>query len=222
MNSASITGWAGRLLLALAVSSLAAACGKYKEAPEGSAGRGDSAQKKNPLHTTPSPWKTPARYEAEFREYRKSWSPLTGYQFSGLHWNQYIALYVNKDADRYVRNYLEYVRLYVNEDGDAEETSVSKFEPYAEGTIFLKENFLEQDAKPGPPASITAMIKMGKGFDPGANDWQFLQWDTEGRILIGGSSRDAPTRELCIKCHASMAERDFVFSTFCNIAGPAD
>lgn len=50
---------------------------------------------------------------------------------------------------------------------------------------------------------------------------QFIQFDTEGNIIVNGNSRDAPAQALCIKCHANMAERDFVFSTFCNIGSEA-
>ena len=169
-----------------------------------------------------SPWKVPEAYAETFRDYRKSWAPLTGYEFSGLHWNQFIALYVNKDPSRYMKNYLEYIRLYVDQDGEEAEEGDKHFEPYGVGTIFLKENFLSQDGKPGAPMTITAMIKREPGFDPGSNDWQFLQWNREGVMIVDGNSHDAPTQALCIKCHSNMAERDFVFSTYCNIKAPAD
>lgn len=175
----------------------------------------------NPIPQTLSPWKAPGKYAEAFKDYRRTWPHLTGYEFSGLHWNQHIVLYMNKDAQRYVRNYLEYVRLYVDQDGEGEDAGDSRFEPYIEGTIFLKENYLSKDAKPDAPATITAMIKREKGYDPGSNDWQFLQWDTDGNLLIDGNGTSAPAQALCIKCHANMAERDFVFSTFCNIATPS-
>ena len=165
-----------------------------------------------------SPWKIPDQYSGLIGDYRKDWTGLTNLEYSGLHWKQNIAIYVNKDSERYVQNYLEYVRVYVERDIDEEEAGKNGFEPYSPGTIFLKENYLPQETRPGKAMTMTAMIKREKGYDPAANDWQFIQWDPEGRVLLDGNSGNAPTQAMCIKCHANMAERDFVFSTFCKLA----
>lgn len=165
----------------------------------------------------PSPWKMPDLYAEAFGDYRARWTPVTGVEFSGLHWKQNVSIYMNRDAERYAKNYREYIRLYV--DQDIEEAPESgQFEPYVPGTVFLKENYLPGEPKPGTPLTITAMIKREKGYDPDANDWQFIQWDTEGKILVDGNSRNPPAKLMCITCHANMAERDFVFSTFLHPA----
>ena len=188
---------------------------KPREAAEGHSEPGDA-------DSTRSPWKAPSQYADLVVDYRKSWAKLSGLEFSGLHWRQKVVIYVNKEPERYVKNYLEYVRLYVNQDIDdapeeeEEGQEERRFEPYSPGTVFLKENYLAPDSAPGKALTITAMIKREKGYDAKSNDWQFLQWDTEGHILFDGNTGDAPTSAMCIKCHANMAERDFVFSTFCS------
>ncbi|HKP98350.1 MAG TPA: cytochrome P460 family protein [Fibrobacteria bacterium] len=157
----------------------------------------------------------PEKYAAAFAEYRSGWTRLTGYEFSGLHWGQFISLYVNKDPDTYIRNYREYVRLYVDADIDgSSHAEAGHFEPYAVGTIFLKENYRADSGMRSTPLTVTAMIKREAGYDPATHDWEFVQFDTTGRILFGGNSRDAATGVMCIKCHGSISERDLIFSTF--------
>lgn len=203
----------GPLLACAAAAALLSAC---KEG--GDNGGAGKAQEKE---VAPSPFKVPDQYIELIGNYRRDWTNLTGFEFSGLHWGQYISLYVNKKPDTYVKNYLEYVRVYLNQDdGDqAEDADAQKhFEPYAVGTIFLKENYLAANGKPGAPSSITAMVKREAGYDPATHDWQFIQFGTEGNVLFDGNSHDAPLQAMCIKCHSNMAERDFIFSTFCSIA----
>jgi hypothetical protein len=198
---------------AFAFAALLAACkenGKTGAAPvsEGSA------------KVVASPFKIPEKYSELLNGYRGNWTSLTGFEFSGLHWGQYISLYVSKDPDRYVKNYLEYVRIYLNQDIDEsdESTEEKHFENYTTGTIFLKENYLAQNGKPGTPSTVTVMIKQNPGYDPAGHDWQFLQFDVNGNILFDGNTQEPATQQMCIKCHGNMAERDFVFSTFCSIA----
>jgi hypothetical protein len=199
--------------LAVCASTLLFACKDDNKAA--SASNGAKAKE-----VVPSPFKVPEQYEELLGDYRSNWTSITGFEFSGLHWGQYISLYVNKQPDRYVKNYLEYVRIYLNQDGDQteEDTAQKHFESYATGTIFLKENYIASNGKPGAPSTVTAMIKHEAGYDPATHDWQFLQFSVDGNVLFDGNSHDAPTQAMCIKCHGNMAERDFVFSTFCSIA----
>ena len=162
-----------------------------------------------------SPFKAPGKYAAVFADYRSGWTRLTGYEFSGLHWGQFISIYVNKDPDTYARNYREYLRLYV--DADIDENSHAEaghFEPYAVGTVFLKENYRAESGVRSTPLTVTAMIKREAGYDPATRDWEFVQYDTTGRILFSGNSSDAATQAMCIKCHGNISERDLIFSTF--------
>jgi hypothetical protein len=193
----------------LALAALLAACKENK----------DGAAKPAKEQQAPSPFKIPEQYEELIGDYRNNWTRITGFEFSGLHWGQYISLYVNKEPDRYVKNYLEYVRVYLNQD-DADQTEdegEKHFEAYAQGTVFLKENYVASNGKPGAPSTITVMMKKEPGYDPATHDWEFLQFSVDGNILFNGNSHDAPTQAMCIKCHGNMAERDFVFSTFCSI-----
>ena len=140
----------------------------------------------NPLNITPSPFAVPKEYNEEYKDYRHSWSILTGFEFSGLHWNQYIVLFVNKEPSRYINNYTEYVKLYKNQDLNKDENDEEEekhFEPYTLGTIFLKEHYLPHDGKPKIPTTITSMIKRKPGYDSASGDWQYLQWGTDGKII---------------------------------------
>ncbi len=203
----------------LVVLSVAAGCKDESSDGKASPSHADSSSGGKSAANSPSPFKIPDKYAEVFTDYRQNWVSLTGYEFSGLHWGQYISLYVNKNPDTYIKNYLEYVRLYVNQDIDEASTTEEKhFEPYPVGTIFLKENFRAEGGQPANPLTVTAMIKKEKGYDPATNDWQFIQFGTEGNILFDGNSHDAPTQMMCIKCHGNMAERDFIFSTYCSIA----
>ena len=172
----------------------------------------------SPVATDPGQqFEIPAQYVNQFSGYRSRFIRLTGYEYSGLHWGEYISLYVNKNPDAYVQNYLQYIRTYVESDiNEANQPGSDKFTAYAVGTIFLKENYRAVGKKPSNPLTITAMIKRENGYDSATHDWEFVQFNSEGRVLFDGNSRDAPTQAMCIKCHRNSDERDFVFSTFCS------
>ena len=77
---------------------------------------------------------------------------------------------------------------------------------YAEGAMIVREK-LETEA--GSPELLTAMIKREKGFNPAANDWEFL--------LISGDATKIKKREKtgeCLRCHASVSAKDFVFESY--------
>ena len=76
---------------------------------------------------------------------------------------------------------------------------------------------LETEA--GSPELVTAMIKRKKGFNPAANDWEFL--------LLSGDATKIKKREktgACQHCHASVSAKDFVFDnysyTFAPVSAP--
>lgn len=61
----------------------------------------------------------------------------------------------------------------------------------------------------GPPELLTAMIKRQKGFNPAANDWEFL--------VLSGDATTIKKREktgACQSCHASVSDKDFVFDNY--------
>ncbi len=77
---------------------------------------------------------------------------------------------------------------------------------YPEGTVIVREK-LESEA--GAPEVLTAMIKRKEGFNPEANDWEFL--------LISGDATKIKKREKtgeCQSCHSSVSRKDFVFDNY--------
>ena len=66
---------------------------------------------------------------------------------------------------------------------------------------------LETEA--GAPEILTAMIKRKEGFNPEANDWEFL--------VISGDATKIKKREKtgdCQSCHSSVSGKDFVFDNY--------
>ncbi|MCM8535960.1 MAG: cytochrome P460 family protein [Lentisphaeraceae bacterium] len=153
------------------------------------------------------------------KDYRKNWTRLTNYEFSGLHWKQFIVIYVNKEPLNYVKNYIEYGRMYLDEDEDEEdedeedEDEESNFIKYPTGTIFLKEHFFSNKGKPNIPMSTTLMIKREAGFDPENGDWEYMQYTKEGIETMRGKADNPVIKINCSDCHKNMAERDYVFAT---------
>ena len=72
------------------------------------------------------------------------------------------------------------------------------------GSILVREKLLTPTA-PSPDV-LVVMIKREKGFNPKANDWEFL--------TVSGDMKRIEKREKegkCRACHASAAGNDFVF-----------
>ncbi len=161
------------------------------------------------------PFVLPIQLQTQLSSYRKNWTRLTGFEFSGLHWNQFVSIYVNKGAEIYKANYFEYVRLYQDDDEEEEENDTeNQFQAYEVGTIFLKEGYLSQGGRPGAPASLTIMVKKPSGFDSEGGDWEYWQTDVQGQVVMRGSSKDPLIKKVCSDCHKNMAERDYIFSTY--------
>lgn len=149
-------------------------------------------------------------------DYRKKWSRITGYEYSGLHWKQFVVIYVNGSADIYRNNYQAYLSNYTDDDDyeDGSEVIESEFEEYPEGTIFIKEHYLNNEGHPGVFNGLSIMTKRKKGYDPEFGDWEYTYVDAQGRITEHGNSNNAMVNSLCVNCHANLKERDYVFSTF--------
>ena len=155
----------------------------------------------------------PKEFKEELNNYRNNWSWLTGYQYSGLHWNQFISIFINQSPKVFKNNYREYVRYYLND--DEEDLGEPRFKSYPPGTIVVKENYLSENGKPGQPLTLTFMIKHKPGFSPETGDWEYVQSDTKGNIIMRGTT-DASVHEGCVKCHSNVPGRDYVFSTIYN------
>src|SRR5258707_8432782 len=72
------------------------------------------------------------------------------------------------------------------------------------GSILVREKLLTATAT--NPTVLVLMIKREKGFNPKANDWEF--------VTVSGDLKKIEKREKegkCQACHASEAKNDFVF-----------
>lgn len=156
----------------------------------------------------------PADIQEQLKDYRKKWVRLTNYEFSGLHWKQFIVIYINKEPINYVKNYIEFGRRYLDDDEEEdEEDTQGEFIKYPVGTIFLKEHYLSNKGKPDLAISTTLMIKKEPGYDPKNGDWEYLQFTKDGIPTIRGKADNPAVKINCSDCHKNMAERDYVFAT---------
>ena len=81
---------------------------------------------------------------------------------------------------------------------------------YPQGAVIVREK-LETEA--GSPELLTAMIKRKKGFNPAANDWEFL--------VVSGDATKINKREktgACQSCHQSASAKDFVFDNYLPVS----
>lgn len=143
-------------------------------------------------------------------DYKNNWIPLTGFEYSGLHWNQFIAIYTNKGEAIYRHNFYEYIKAYHESDGEYDPA----FKTYSTGTVLLKENYLDRKGKPGKPTTLTIMIKRKEGFDKKNGNWEFIEVDAQGEVIFQGKPETSNMSSPCIKCHQKIKERDYIFSTF--------
>ena len=169
----------------------------------------------------PSPFKIPPTLSSLLKNYRAQWIQLTDLEFSGLHWNQGIVVYINKNHKVFANNYISSLKhaegLDAEDEGcnkDDEKKCESPFLSYETGTVVLKENYLLENGVPQQPSTVTLMIKRQPGYDPSAGDWQYIQFDAAGRILADGNSKNSATSIICAECHHNMVDRDYIFSTF--------
>ncbi len=154
-------------------------------------------------------FEVPTADRTTMKDYRNTWTRLTGFEFSGLHWNQFITVYTDKGEETYQNNYLQYITWY--EDPDEFE-ELPPYADYSVGATILKENFSVEAGKPGAPLSVTAMVKHEPGYDAANGDWEYLQFDANGRVLLRGNSSNPQVEENCANCHRHVANRDYIFS----------
>jgi hypothetical protein len=154
-------------------------------------------------------FETPESAHMIVKNYRGHWPRLTGFEYSGLHWNQFISVYTNIGEATYKNNYMEYIAWYEDPDDEENEPVYTK---YPEGAVILKENFSSESGRPGMPISVTAMIKRGSDYDPGKGNWEYLQFDAQGKIILQGNSNNSVVSKNCANCHGHVESRDYVFS----------
>ncbi len=161
-------------------------------------------------------FKIPESYQENIKGYPSSWRRLSGYEYSALHWDQFVVVYTNNGGDIYANNHFEFMRIY-EEDLDYEEGEAS-YKDYAVGTILLKESFLSQNSRPGLSLLLSGMIKREKGYDSAFGDWEYFQSKKNGEIIVSGNSKDAEIQTMCIGCHSNIQDKDFVFATHYSLS----
>ena len=151
----------------------------------------------------------PDQYKSLITGYPNQWIRLTGYEYSAIHWKQFIIVYTNLADDVYANNHLEFMRIF-DEDLDDDEV---EFQEYPVGTILLKESFINTNSKPGNPLLLSGMIKHEKNYDPDFGDWEYFQSTNDGTIIVSGNSKNPGVNAMCINCHVNIPEKDFVYSS---------
>lgn len=174
---------------------------------------------------SPSPFEIPEQWKSTLDDYRNKWIRLTDLEFSGLHWNQGIVVYINQSHKTFVNNYVEYLKILegLDEDEDCdpgeryledEDECISVFRFFPKGTIVLKENYLLHEGVPQQPLTVTMMAKEANDDENPENNWKYIQFDKDGKILISGKASDPAVQSNCAECHQNMMDRDYIFSTF--------
>src|SRR6185295_15035448 len=74
------------------------------------------------------------------------------------------------------------------------------------GAIIVREKLAKADDT--QPQLLAVMIKRGRGFNPKANDWEFLLLDGTMNKILARQKEGS-----CLECHASQEQRDFVYPT---------
>ena len=75
---------------------------------------------------------------------------------------------------------------------------------YPSGSIIVREKLTR--ANDTEPQLLSVMIKRERGFNPAANDWEFLV--TDGKLSKIGERQKKGS---CLNCHVSQRDRDFVY-----------
>ena len=175
----------------------------------------------NPFNITQ--FKASKENKALYGDYRKKWLRLTGFELSSLHWNQFVAVFINQNPEIYRVNYLEYLRTsqddYDDDDDDEEEEDEdapvkNNFKTYAIGTMVAKEGYTSHQGKPGLPTFLVMMKKHPKGYDDNNGNWEYMKFSTDGQTLLRGKASQPQVQIECAGCHVNVADRDYIFGTF--------
>ena len=96
--------------------------------------------------------------------------------------------------------------IYVNE--VARQALLDEKKPvFPVGSIIVREKLKMADAT--TPQLLVAMVKHERGFNPQANDWEFL-------VIDGNASRIQRREKTgdCLACHSQQKNTDFVFRSY--------
>lgn len=78
-----------------------------------------------------------------------------------------------------------------------------KIAPY--GSIIVKNNY-SQEKEFG---AVTIMAKI-KDYDPEHNDWYWMKYSEDGKVLAKGKEGQEGIIEPCINCHRGKVENDYI------------
>ena len=109
----------------------------------------------------------------------------------------------NNDKDAHEGGSSSFGVVYVN----SLAREAVKAEPliqFPRGSIIVREKLSKADDT--QPQLLTVMIKRARGFNPAANDWEFLAVDGAMTKI-----QERQKKGSCLDCHASQKARDFVY-----------
>jgi len=78
------------------------------------------------------------------------------------------------------------------------------------GTVAIKK--FNNDGKPGVDGMVV-MIKKEPGYDSAHNDWYYEMRDAKGELVIKDGKPMAGKIEMCISCHATASDKDYLLGT---------
>lgn len=148
--------------------------------------------------------------------YRENWYRMTGLNYSGMHWNQSVMVFLSQDPEIYRFNHFEYMRRFEEDLDEDDEDEIKPFRQYKPGTVIVKENFFTVKGEPITPVSLTIMIKREPGYDPNNGDWEYIQISATGDTIVAGKADEPAIKALCSDCHMNMQDRDYLFHTMYN------
>lgn len=144
------------------------------------------------------------------KDYASRWFQLNEIEPSTMHWGQNVRVFMNGNVDVYVHNYRLLQALWSDDIGVLDDRI--DYWDYPRGAVLVKENFVPVGLSDYRPLTLTVMIKREPGYDPQYGDWEYLQSDVKGNVLLRGNSQDDAVRSACMGCHINVAERDYVYS----------
>ena len=109
----------------------------------------------------------------------------------------------NQDKDSHQDSLNSFAVVYAN--GLAHEALIA--EPAIQvprGSIIVREKLTKADDT--QPQHLVVMIKRARGFNPAANDWEFLAVDGAMTKI-----QERQKKGSCLDCHASQKAFDFVY-----------
>lgn len=166
--------------------------------------------------TSGFPFPADEDYTPLVRDFRTEFKKLSTLEFSGLHGNRNLQVYINKNASAFVNNHQNYRRKFEADDDDAG-SSVDGYVAYPAGTIIVAAHYDPKIKKVTPqvmPDFVTMMLKRAPGYDPDNGNWQYVKVTNKGRVIVDGSAQNYAARVVCVECHRNVRNRDNIFATF--------